>query len=99
MQKSRAEWCALLDMTDCCAVPVLSMAEAPEHPHNKARSAFVEIAGVMQPAPAPRFSATPSAQPRPPAVSGADSADILASLGYDESEIAGMLSAAAFDPH
>jgi alpha-methylacyl-CoA racemase len=57
--KTRAEWCALLEGTDACAAPVLSMADAPEHPHNVARQAFVEVDGVTQPAPAPRFSLTP----------------------------------------
>ena len=59
--KTRDEWCALMEGTDVCFAPVLSMAEAPEHPHNKARETFVEIEGVVQPAPAPRFSKTPGA--------------------------------------
>lgn len=57
--KTRDEWCDLMEGTDVCFAPVLSMAEAPEHPHNKARKTFVEIEGVVQPAPAPRFSKTP----------------------------------------
>jgi len=59
--RTRDEWCAILGDTDACFAPVLSLAEAPAHPHNVARSTFVEAAGVVQPAPAPRFSATPSA--------------------------------------
>lgn len=59
--KTRDEWCALMEGTDVCFAPVLSMAEAPDHPHNKARKTFVEIEGVVQPAPAPRFSQTPGA--------------------------------------
>lgn len=65
--KTRDEWCTLMEGSDVCFAPVLSMAEAPEHPHNKARQTFVEIEGVTQPAPAPRFSKTPGAvQGRPP---------------------------------
>jgi alpha-methylacyl-CoA racemase len=56
--KTRDEWCALMEMTDVCFAPVLSMAEAPSHPHNAARGTFIEVGGVVQPAPAPRYSAT-----------------------------------------
>lgn len=67
--RPRAEWCKLLEGTDACFAPVLTMAEAPEHPHLRARGTFVEIDGVVQPAPAPRFSRsvppTPTA-PKPP---------------------------------
>lgn len=58
--KSREEWCALLEDTDACFAPVLSLAEAPLHPHNQARGVFVEAGGLLQPAPAPRFSRTPA---------------------------------------
>lgn len=58
--RSRDEWCELLEGTDVCFAPVLSMSEAPQHPHNRARKTFVEIDGVTQPAPAPRFERTPS---------------------------------------
>lgn len=64
--KTRAEWCALLEGTDACFAPVLSWDEAPEHPHLRARHTFVEVDGVVQPAPAPRFSRTPLATPMPP---------------------------------
>eukprot|EP01052_Picozoa_sp_SAG31_P084863 SAG31_NODE_45248_length_259_cov_1.156250_1_plen_85_part_11 len=53
--KPRAEWCALMENTDVCFAPVLTMSEAKEHPHHKARGSFVKIQGVDQPAPAPRF--------------------------------------------
>jgi alpha-methylacyl-CoA racemase len=56
--KSRDAWCALMEMTDVCFAPVLSMSEAPSHPHNAARGTFIEVDGVMQPAPAPRYSVT-----------------------------------------
>ncbi len=61
--KSRDEWCGLMEMTDVCFAPVLSMAEAPSHPHNAARGTFIDVDGVMQPAPAPRYSVTQTATP------------------------------------
>jgi alpha-methylacyl-CoA racemase len=61
--KTRDEWCAILEGTDACFAPVLSMTEAPDHPQNKARGTFVDVDGVVQPAPAPRFSETPTAAP------------------------------------
>ncbi|MBO3277392.1 CaiB/BaiF CoA transferase family protein [Pseudomonas schmalbachii] len=76
-QRNRDEWCALLEGTDVCFSPVLSFAEAPQHPHLKARGTLIEIDGVAQPAPAPRFSRTPSATPTPPEAAtraGADAA-------------------------
>lgn len=65
--KTQAQWCAILEHTDACFAPVLSLAEAPQHPHNAARGTFVNSAGVVQPGPAPRFSATPSSIQWPPA--------------------------------
>lgn len=62
--RTRAQWCALMEGTDICFAPVLSMADAPGHPHNAARGTFIEADGVLQPAPAPRFSLTPAAPPR-----------------------------------
>ncbi|MFY9510104.1 MAG: CaiB/BaiF CoA-transferase family protein, partial [Rubrivivax sp.] len=64
--RTRAQWCDLLEGSDACFAPVLAPLEAPKHPHNQARSTFVDIGGVVQPAPAPRFSATPAALPRAP---------------------------------
>lgn len=64
-EKTRAEWCALLEGSDACFAPVLSLAEAPDHPHMRAREAFVEVDGITQPAPAPRFSRTSPAAPQP----------------------------------
>src|SRR5437764_12324297 len=63
--KTRDEWCALLEGTDACFAPVLTPLEAPDHPHNRARGTFVELAGVPQPAPAPRFSRSPAPTPAP----------------------------------
>lgn len=64
--RTRAQWCELLEGSDACFAPVLAPLEAPKHSHNQARSTFVDIGGVVQPAPAPRFSATPAALPRAP---------------------------------
>lgn len=64
--RTRAQWCELLEGTDVCFAPVLSFDEAPRHPHMKARGSFVEVDGVVQPAPAPRFSRTVPPPPRPP---------------------------------
>ena len=82
--KSRAEWCAIMDATDVCFAPVLGMAEAPSHPHNAARQTFVEVGGVTQPAPAPRFSATPGAIQGPPPAIGAHTDDVLADWGVKQ---------------
>jgi alpha-methylacyl-CoA racemase len=82
--KSRDEWCAIMDGTDVCFAPVMGIREAPSHPHNAARSTFVEVAGVTQPAPAPRFSATPGAIQRPPPGIGAHNAEVLSEWGVSE---------------
>jgi alpha-methylacyl-CoA racemase len=58
--RTRDEWCAIMEDTDICFAPVLSLAEAPRHPHNAARGTFVEVGGMVQPAPAPRFLGTPA---------------------------------------
>jgi alpha-methylacyl-CoA racemase len=71
------------------------MAEAPTHPHHEARGTFAEIDGVMQPMPAPRYSATPTEMPRPAAKPGADTDALLASLGYDGARISSMREAGA----
>ena len=86
--RTRAEWCELLEGTDVCFAPVLSFAEAQQHPHNRARNAYVDVDGVPQPAPAPRFSATPAEVRSPPASIGQDSAALLESLGYSADEVA-----------
>jgi alpha-methylacyl-CoA racemase len=78
--KTRAEWCALLEGTDVCFAPALDLAEAPAHPHNQARQTFVEVDGVVQPAPAPRFSRTVP-ELRSPAASTENPADVLREWG------------------
>lgn len=83
----REHWNALFDDTDDCVWPVLSMTDAPSHPHNLAREAFVEVAGVQQPAPAPRLSRTPGAIQSPPPLLGEHSRERLAMLGLTAEEI------------
>ena len=89
-QRTQAEWVAVFDGSDACVTPVLSMADAPGHPHNLARGTFIEVGGVCQPAPAPRFSRTPAAVPDPPPVPGSDTEAVLASLGYSPAEITAL---------
>ncbi len=85
--KTRDEWCFLMEGTDICFAPVLNFDEAGAHPHNVARETFVEIDGIRQPAPAPRFSKTPSVIKSPPPIAGADSHIILSDLGYSPADI------------
>ena len=91
--KTRAEWCSLLEGTDACFAPVLSIEEAPKHPHNRQRGTFVEVDGVTQPAPAPRFSRTPAAIAHPAPAPGADTRAVLAELGLDPQAIASLETA------
>jgi alpha-methylacyl-CoA racemase len=77
MRRTRDEWCALLEGTDVCFAPVLDLDEAPLHPHNVARDAFIDAGGLPQPAPAPRFSLTPGAIQRPPQPPGANTDEVL----------------------
>lgn len=85
--RTRDAWCKLLEGTDACFAPILDWDEAPEHPHNRARNTFIDIEGVTQPAPAPRFSRTPTAKPAPPAATGADTDAVLADWGIDPARI------------
>ncbi len=85
--KTRDEWCAILEGSDVCFAPVLSMQEAPSHPHNRERGTFIELEGVVQPAPAPRFSRTPSSIQRPPANPGEHTKEALRDWGFDASEL------------
>ncbi|MEU0806441.1 CaiB/BaiF CoA-transferase family protein [Streptomyces sp. NPDC005970] len=80
-QRTREEWTAVFASSDACVAPVLSLREAPGHPHLAARATFVDHGGVTQPAPAPRFSATPGSVRRPPARPGADSAEVARDWG------------------
>jgi alpha-methylacyl-CoA racemase len=94
--KTRDEWCEIMEGSDVCFAPVLSMAEAPKHPHNVHRETFVELDGIVQPAPAPRFSRTPGAVARPPSHAGQHTDEILGEwLGSDAADIAKLRDAGA----
>lgn len=86
-KKTQAEWCEIMDATDICFAPVLDLEEAPKHPHNVARETFVNLEGVVQPAPAPRFSATPGAIQGPPPRIGAHNDEALSQWGFSAAEI------------
>ena len=94
-QKTREEWCALMEGTDVCFAPVLSVAEAPQHPHNVARESFVTVDGGTQHRPTPRFSRTASAHPEPARPPGTDTLAVLRDYGFDESQIDALLASGA----
>lgn len=85
--KTQSEWCALMEATDVCFAPVLDLDEAPKHAHNVTRQTFVELAGVTQPAPAPRFSKTPGAIQGPPPAIGAHDQEALRDWGFSEADV------------
>jgi len=87
LQKSQAEWCAIMEGTDVCFAPVLSFIDAPAHPANVARNTYIEVDGITQPAPAPRFSRTPSSVRHPGPNPGQDTDTVLAAMGFGEPEI------------
>jgi alpha-methylacyl-CoA racemase len=93
--KTRDEWCALMEGTDVCFAPVLSLGEAPQHPHNVHRGTFVELDGVVQPAPAPRFSGTPASVQRPPSHAGQHTDEVLTEWGLDADRVAKLREAGA----
>jgi alpha-methylacyl-CoA racemase len=93
--KTRDEWCRLLEGSDACFAPVLSIAEAPQHPHAKARQAFVDVDGVVQPGPAPRFDRSTPEPVRPAPATGAHTDEVLAEAGFSADEIAALHAAGA----
>ncbi|MDB5475235.1 MAG: putative acyl-CoA transferase/carnitine dehydratase [Phenylobacterium sp.] len=93
--RTRDEWTAIMGGTDVCFAPVLDLDEAPAHPHNAARQTFVEVGGVTQPAPAPRFSATPGAIQGPPPKIGAHDQAALSDWGFSQGEIDALARAGA----
>ena len=95
VKKTQAEWCAIMDATDICFAPVLTLDEAPNHAHNVARETFVTVEGVVQPAPAPRFSATPGAIQGPPPKIGAHNYEALAQWGFSGAEIDALKASGA----
>jgi alpha-methylacyl-CoA racemase len=93
--KTRDEWCALIEGSDACFAPVLSMREAQAHPHNVDRGTFITVDGVIQPAPAPRFSVSIPETPRPAAAMGADGEAVARELGYDDARIEALRTSGA----
>ena len=94
-RKTQAQWCEIMDATDVCFAPVLDLDEAPKHPHNVARRTFVEVEGVTQPAPAPRFSQTPGAIQGPPPGIGAHDREALSDWGFSGADIDALKAAGA----
>ena len=93
--KTRAEWCAIMEATDVCFAPVLTMSEAAEHPHNVERGTFIEVGGMRQPAPAPRFSRTVPAVERPPAHAGQHTCEVLADWGIAADRVDALVASGA----
>ena len=97
-KKTRQQWCELLEGTDVCFAPVLSLDEAPQHPHNLARNTYAQVNGITQPAPAPRFSKTHSMPCQPVREVAADTLALLTELGYDDDAIKHLLTVIAQKP-
>lgn len=95
LTKTRDEWCALMENTDICFAPVLSLAEAADYSHNKERGSFVDVEGVMHPAPAPRFSATPSSIKSPTPPTGIHTDEVLADWGISADKVAALKASGA----
>lgn len=93
--KTRDEWCALMEHTDVCFAPVLTMAEAAQHPHNVERGTFIEVAGITQPRPAPRFSRTEPVVVSAPAHAGQHSREVLADWGIAADRIEALIASGA----
>jgi alpha-methylacyl-CoA racemase len=89
-QKTRDEWCEIMEGSDVCFAPVLAMSEAPDHPHNVARESFVELDGIVQPAPGPRFSRTPGKIQRLPSNPGQHTDESLTDWGFSAEDIANL---------
>ncbi|MCU1395222.1 MAG: mcr [Ilumatobacteraceae bacterium] len=93
--KTRAEWCALMEHTDVCFAPVLTMSDAAKHPHNVQREMFIEFDGVVQPAPAPRFSRTKPLITLPPSRPGQHTREVLGDWGFDPTVIDSLFESGA----
>jgi alpha-methylacyl-CoA racemase len=91
-RRSRDDWCTRLEGSDACFAPVLTFAEAAQHSHAQARDAFVEVDGLRQPAPAPRFSRTPAGSPQAAPRQGQHSAAVLGEAGYSAAEIEALIT-------
>jgi alpha-methylacyl-CoA racemase len=93
--KTRAQWNEIMEGTDVCYAPVLRMSEAARHPHNVARTTFIDVGGITQPAPAPRYSRTPTNVPTPPAHAGEHTRAVLADWGFDSGRIDALVASGA----
>ncbi|MGH9212972.1 MAG: CaiB/BaiF CoA transferase family protein [Acidimicrobiales bacterium] len=93
--RTRDEWTAVFDGADACVAPVLTISEAVAHPHNAERGTFTEVAGVTQPAPAPRFDRTPGAISSPPPHAGQHTVEVLREAGLDDDRIAKLRTVGA----
>jgi alpha-methylacyl-CoA racemase len=93
--RTQAEWVEKMEGTDACFAPVLSIEDAPRHPHNQARGTFIDVGGVTQAAPAPRFSRTPANTPTIPHPAGSDTEAILRVAGYSQGDIDRLRKAGA----
>jgi len=93
--KTRAEWCQIMEGTDICFAPVLGIAEAPQHSHNQARQAYVNVEGAWQPAPAPRFSRTPPAVQGAAPERGLHTDEVLVLAGYSPGEVEALRQSGA----
>lgn len=95
LTRTRDEWTKILQPLDACFAPVLTLDEAPRHEHSVARGAFVEVGGLTQPAPAPRFGRTPGAVSRPAALPGEHTVEVLTDWGFDDAEVATLVDSEA----
>lgn len=91
-QKTQAQWCEIMEGTDVCFAPVLNFMDAPRHPANVARDTYIEVDGIVQPAPAPRFSRTPSSVEHGSHDAGQDTDAVLSAMGFGEQELASLKS-------
>ena len=94
--KTRDEWVAIFEGSDACVAGILTLQEAADHPHNKARNTYIEINGQVQPAPAPRFSRSQSATPNAPSSEGADTKQVLSDWGFDSDKLKALEQAGVF---
>jgi len=90
--KTRDAWCEIMEGTDVCFAPILSLREAPHHPHNVARKTFLDVGGAVQPAPAPRFSVTKADTPQQAPQVGDDTDSVLEAIGRDRTQIEALKS-------
>jgi crotonobetainyl-CoA:carnitine CoA-transferase CaiB-like acyl-CoA transferase len=93
--RTQGEWTEAFAGSDACVAPVVSPQDAPAHPHNAARGTFIDVGGVIQPAPAPRFARTPCGPPAPPVRPGSDTGQVLAGLGLTQAEIIALRDSGA----